>query len=90
LAAAIVKVAANIHKFYFHPWHQDPFGFAVLKAAVDFLLTSHRPKGDSVPNLPSASYAELLWGPDHAPENVARTFVIEALRGKIPGVKDDA
>jgi hypothetical protein len=79
LMGAIAEIAADVWKFYYHPWHADPFAFVVFKKAVDLLLVSHQPKGDPVPNLKPDSYAELLWGPEHSPENIASTFVFKAM-----------
>ena len=48
LVDAIGNLARNIRP-YFGDWHENPFAFAVLKVAIDTLLTKVRPKGEPKP-----------------------------------------
>ena len=79
LATAVAKLASEASSYY-RPWHEDPHTFAIVKVGMDLLLACYRPKGDPVPAPNPDNIADLIWGPENSPEDVARTLVVSEIR----------
>jgi hypothetical protein len=78
LVAGVAQIANEASRYY-RRWHEDPHTFAIVQVGIDLLLASYRPKGDPVPTPNPDNLADLLWAPEHAPEDVARALVASVI-----------
>jgi hypothetical protein len=74
LATAVAMIASEASRYY-RPWHENRHAFDTVRAAVVLLMASYQPKGEAVPTPNPGDLADLLWGPEHSPEDVARALV---------------
>jgi hypothetical protein len=73
LQHAIANIAGTLSTFV-GPWHKDPFAWAVMRAAVDTLMTARRPKGEPVrPDID-------ILGEGDDPATVGRALALGELR----------
>jgi hypothetical protein len=73
LQRAIGNVAETLGAFV-GPWHKDPFAWAVMRAAVETLMTARRPKGEPVrPDID-------ILGEGDDPATVGRALALGELR----------
>jgi hypothetical protein len=68
LVDSIAEVARNVQP-YFGAWHDNPYGYAVFKIAVDTLLSKMRPKGKPTPPADDGEFR-----PGDTPEEAGRTL----------------
>ena len=76
LQRGIGNVAETLGAFV-GPWHKDPFAWAVMRAAVETLMTARRPKGEPVPH--ALAVVDLL-GEGDDPATIGRAMALGELR----------
>jgi hypothetical protein len=79
LAGAVAKIASAVSSYY-RPWHENRHAFDAVRAAVALLMASYQPKGDPVPTPNDDDLADLLWGPNHCSDEVAKTLATSVIR----------
>lgn len=79
-----IAYVANQTGVYCGNWFEDRFGYEVLKASVESLLTAVRPEGEAVLSPTNSELLSLIFGVDTAsPKDVSRLFVSDVLRERM-------
>ncbi len=73
----VISFVADKTDFYRSDWSKDPFAFAVLKAAVDLMLTARRPKGEAVKKPDTSAVSDLFFDAESTPEDIAKFILAE-------------